>query len=213
MLTGHQIIVKRNIFYRKFHRVNVVIFFILLFGIGVNLYVYRVFSKDKLSPAYFLTDKSGVYINDIPLDQTIYSDEDVAQWTQNSLEKVFSINYVNYRHQLVSASELFTPTGFRQYIGTLSASNNIEAVLANKYTVVSSFLESMTVQRRVLRGQGDEQRVLWVLQGKVRHYYLNALNLEEPFSQDLELFVIVARESFRTYENGVGIAVIIGEGS
>lgn len=213
MLTGHEVIIKRNIYYRSFYRINILIFFSLLIGLSVNAYIYTIFAKEKASPAYFFTDKSGRLIRDVPLTNPVYADKDVELWTQESLEKIFNINYVNFISDLKGSASLFSPQGFRQYIKTLSQSKNLEAIRANRYTVITTFLEPMKVKRKLVGNNGSEdgkKRQMWLLEGKVRMLYVNSNNLTKPLSQDVIVSVVVARESFYLYEKGISIGIIIG---
>ena len=214
MLTGHEVIIKRNLYYRGFYRVNILIMFALLIGLAVNLKIYSVFSQEKSSPEYFLTDKTGSIIKDVPLSEPIYPNDQVAQWTEESLEQIMNINYVNFIRDLKKSSVLFTPLGHRQYLSTLSRSKNIAAIRENKYTVVTDFIEPMRVVKMIQnRSSSDsESKVLWLLEGKARLYYLNSENISSssPMFQDLDLSVVVTRQSFHLYENGIAIAIIIG---
>ena len=87
-------------------------------------------------------------------------------------------------------------------------SKNIEAVKANKYTVISSFLEPMSVKKKML---SKNKTHMWVLEGKVRLLYVNSENLTKPFYQDVVMNVLVYRESFYLYEKGISIGIIIGD--
>lgn len=211
MLTGHEVIIKRNIFYRKFYRIQFVTSLLLILGIFLNFYIYKIFSSEKQSPVYFRTDQQGLIIKDRPLNQPIYSDQEIIAWTQNSLNKIYSINFKDYQHQLKNAQPLFTPLGFNDYIQKLQDSKNIAAIVANKYTVVTEFSNPLKVTNKTLINFNGENKFHWILEGRARQFYLSSENLERPFYQDLEITVLVGRESFYLYENGVGIAIIIGK--
>lgn len=208
MLTGHEVIIKRNLYYRSFYRVNILIMIALIIGLVINTHIHSVFSQEKARPEYFLTDKTGKIIKDVPVSNPMYPNDQVEQWTQESLEQILNINYVNFARDLKRSSVLFTPLGHRQYLSTLVQSKNIEAIKAKKYTVVSEFVEPMKVARRIQSGG----RALWLLEGKVRLYYLNSENIvsSSPMFQDLNLSVVVTRQSFYLYDNGIAIAIIIG---
>ena len=212
MLTGHEVIIKRNIYFRNFYRANIIILFMLVFGLCLNFYIYLIFSKEKASPEYFLTNASGRIIRDAPLSVPIYPDDDLAQWTQNSLEEIFNINYVSFANTLKKTAQYFTPLGYRQYLGTLKQSKNVLAIQSNKYIVVTSFLEPMRVVKKIQSPGSSKKdtRQLWVLEGKARLHYVNSENIAEPMYQDINLSVVVTRQSFYLYENGIAIAIIIG---
>ena len=121
------------------------------------------------------------------------------------------LNFKDYLHQLKNVQPLFTSLGFNQYVKSLKESKNIEALVAKKYTVVTEFQTPIRVTNKTLIDFNGEKKFHWVLEGRARQFYLSSENLEEPFYQDLELTVLVGRESFYLYENGVGIAIIIGK--
>lgn len=214
MLKSHEVIVKRNIFYRKFYRGNIVLLFLLLVGIGVNIFLYKKFLLDRDTPAYFLADKNSFYIRDYALDLPLYNDEDVESWAKKALEEIYNINYIDYLERIEKSKGLFTPLGYKKYIRSLAASRNLYSLRANQQAIITEFLTPLKVANKVVMSNGTsdgKERYQWLMAAKVRHNYVSSENLENPTIQDLNVSVVVSRESFYDYENGLAISVIIGE--
>ncbi len=125
----------RNNFYRDGYRRVLVI---LLISIIANLILggilgYTLYNRPK--PEYFATTKEGKVLRLYPLSNPVVSTAELLQWAATAATASYTFNFVNYRKELQSASEYFTPSGWKVFQDALKASRNLETVINKKLTV------------------------------------------------------------------------------
>jgi intracellular multiplication protein IcmL len=94
-------------------------------------YLYRL----KPQAIYFPATPEGKLIQDPPVNQPYWSDEEVLTWAEKVAILVYDFDYVNYRQALQNLRTYFTQTGHAEYLKALTFSTNIEAIKANKQIV------------------------------------------------------------------------------
>jgi intracellular multiplication protein IcmL len=125
----------RNAFYASSYRLllslNVCLSCILLALVIWSGYLYRL----KPQAIYFPATPEGKLIQDPPVNQPYWSDEEVLTWAEKVAILVYDFDYVNYRQALQNLRTYFTQTGHAEYLKALTFSTNIEAIKANKQIV------------------------------------------------------------------------------
>jgi intracellular multiplication protein IcmL len=118
----------RNVFYRDSYRWAVLALFILLIvncGLaGILFYQF----KNPPQPQYFAMTPDGKIIKNYGLDDPVFPDDQVLQWTADAIRQTFSQDFMHWSDQLQVASNKFTTPGWREFLKALKSSNNLETL-------------------------------------------------------------------------------------
>ncbi len=118
----------RNVFYRDSYRWAVLALFILLIvncGLaGILFYQF----KNPPQPQYFAITPDGRIINNYGLNDPVFPDDHVLQWTADAIRQTFSQDFMHWSDQLQTASNKFTAPGWREFLKALKSSNNLETL-------------------------------------------------------------------------------------
>jgi intracellular multiplication protein IcmL len=129
---GLELVRLRNNFYRDNYR-RVVFALLLMIFICIGLVVtigYLV--THRPAPQYFATSSDGRITPLYPLNEPMVSTSELLQWAARAATSVFTYSFGNYREQLQTASENFTPEGWKNFEEALQSSRNLELVIAKK---------------------------------------------------------------------------------
>lgn len=192
----------RNEFYRgKFHfvlGVYVLSLIVMAFLIGVVIFLV----KHPTHPLYFVTDKVGRLILDIPRTSPNATTEDVSSWAIEALEAAYSYDFINYRIELQNAQKYFTDYGWRSYMDGLRASNNLVALTERKFVVLAKVVDKPKLLVEGILGGA----YAWKFQMPLLVTYIGPpYDGKNNFSNPLLVTVVVQRQSILTSYKGLGI--------
>ena len=197
----------RNSFYQKKYYFALGIYLLSIVVIIVLSGMLYYLVKKPTQPIYFVADKVGRLLPDMPLQVPNMSADDVAAWVTHAMESTFSYDYINYREQLQSAQVYFTDYGWNKYMDGLKATNNLVALEQRKFIITAQVIGKPKL----------------VVQGLLSHTY--AWKFEVPllvtylpppydgksqFQNPLLLTVIVQRQKILSSNMGLGIVQMIG---
>ena len=205
-MNSHEIVVRRNKFYQDMTHWQFVLMLVLMLGLGFNFYFYKNIKKHIYQPTYFMVDKGGTFLRDEPLENPIYSNEFIENWTLNNILFLLQLNYVSYTKILNLSSKFFNQVGYVRYIKALEQTNLARALTVHQYRATADVIEPLKV---VEEKKSPAGRHMWVLKGKIMLSYTNAKNAANPFVQELNLEVTVLRESLYTYSDGISIFTVV----
>lgn len=196
----------RNMFYRGKFRFVLALYVLSLIVIVilVGMIVYLI--KNPTEPLFFPADKVGRLIRVIPVQEPNMTTQDVAKWAVEAVEAAYTYDFVNYRKQLQDAQKYFTDYGWRNYMKSLSGSNNFKALTQRKFIQIAKVVEppKLVVQGMLGGSLG------WKFQMPVLVTYLMPpFNDKSKFSNPLILSVTVRRMDPLQSYNGLGIVQII----
>jgi len=192
----------RNEFYRKkFHFVLwVYILSLIVVGFLICVVVYLV--RHPTHPLYFVTDKVGRLIQDIPKTKPNMSNDEVSNWVVEAIQSAYSYDVVNYREELQSAQKYFTDYGWHHYMAGLQASNNLVALTQRKLIVVAKVVDKPKLLVEGILGGA----YAWKFQLPLLvTYYSAPYDAKSSFSNPLLVTVVVQRQSILTSYKGLGI--------
>jgi intracellular multiplication protein IcmL len=207
------LIYRRNEFYRnKYHLVLAVCglcLVMIVMLIGMLVYVV----KRPPSPLYFVTDKAGRFIQDIPVQQPNMSTPEVAEWAVEAVEAAYSYDFVNYHYQLQAAQKYFTDYGWREYMKGLDQSNNLVALKERRQIVLAK-----VVSPPKLLGEGpmanQAKNYAWQFEMPVLVTYMTPpyddVSGKSKNENALDITVLIMRESVLTSYKGLGVVQLIG---
>jgi len=183
------------------HRVLIALLIsVILNVILVGSFVYIV--KHPPQPQYFATTINGRITPLIPLDQPNMPPSTLLQWANSAAIAAYTYNFVNYRQELQSASEFFTPDGWRQFIGALEGSNNLNAVIEKKL-VVSAVATGAPV---ILDQKSINGTYTWIVQMPMLITYQSA---SATARQTVMVKMTIERISTLNSARGVGISSFV----
>ncbi len=206
-MNSHEIVIHRNLFYRNLTACQFGLMWLLILGVAINIYFIQIMLWDQSRPTYFMTDRFGVSLAKYPLNESVYTHDQIAQWTASKLNILFSINFATHRQILNEAAIYFNPQGYTRYIDAITKSRILDALDAHKYVSVIEIDTPLFVEKTLFIDGG--QTFSWVLKGKYKISYFNDKNIKNPFTQELDMTILVRRESFSLYEDGISIMTII----
>ena len=197
-----EIVKHRNDFQRDGHRrvLLALLISIILNGLLGSAFVYLV--THPPAPQYFATTINGRITPLIPLDQPNMPPSTLLQWANSAAIAAYTYNFVNYRQELQSASEFFTPDGWNEFISALNSSNNLKAVI-DKKLVVSAVATGapVIVDQGVLNGT-----YTWSIQMPMLVTYQSA---SQTARQNIVVKIVVQRISTLNSARGIGISSFV----
>lgn len=137
-MTATELVRLRNNFYRdNYRRLVMMAFFLVVLIAILGGTAFWLFTH-RPAPHYFATNIQGGLIEIQPLNQPVLSTEELTGWAARAAEAAFTLNYVQYRAQMESATETyFTNTGGEQYQNALKNSNDLSYIQAGKYIITA----------------------------------------------------------------------------
>lgn len=194
----------RNSFYKdsyKFMLLALLIstgFTILL--VIANLYV----RYDTPAPVYFATNQDGSLKTWVPLNIPYLSDSDVIAFVTNTVKATFASDFLNYRNTLQNVRTHYTPEGYQSFIDALTQSNNLNAVLSQKFSVsVNVVGDPVILQQGVLPATNT---YAWRIQIPLDLHYVSS---EQEKLQPVNATITVTRVSSLLNEQSIAIASLI----
>jgi len=193
----------RDDFYRdSFGKVIFIIFgiilVILLFG-AMILYLYL----SKPNPVTFTVDNEWRVQKPVQLDQPYLIAPDLLQWVSDAVSKAFVYDFDHYNDQLKSASQYFTPDGWKIFLNQLNIYANYTTVQKNKM-----FINSVPTGAPTILQQGlfSGRRYAWWIQVPLD---INYSGYNQSSTVSLVLQLLVVRVSTLNNLMGVGIDNVI----
>lgn len=182
---GLSLVFSRNEFYRKaHHRVLTTLLVSLVFNAAMAVIVSWLWAE-KIPPVYFPTDPSGGLLKELPLNQPVFSDDEVKNFAIKASKAITSLDYLNYRGDLQGARKYFTDRGFDNYIRALDDSRNLETVLDQRLVSRGELAGKVNIRNAKAGG-----RHVWYIDVPMNIRYQNQ-NLK--IVQPVTLHILVGR--------------------
>lgn len=194
----------RNSFYRDSYK-RVLLGVVLVVVVNLLLLsaiVYKVVSP--VSPNYFPTTSDGRVIHKEPLNIAVHTNSYVEQWAADSLMKSFELDFVHWRAQLSDARKNFTTQGWKWFIDSLQASNNLNTLRGSD--MVSSI--RVTSAPKVVRSMVIGGTYMWMVKMSVMLTYKN---MRRTINAPNAVTVVVVRKTAKDYPDRIAINNIIME--
>ncbi len=177
-----------------------------LFGSVIVIFMLSIFLLYIIThparPKYFATSINGRIIPISALTAPNQSDSAVLQWATQAAIAVFTYNFVNYRDELLSASQYFTADGWRQFLQSLSDSENINTIKTKKLIVSAVATRAPIILQKGLLNESFS----WRIQMPILVTYQSA---SEFMQQNIVVTLLVTRISTLESPKGIGISQFI----
>lgn len=196
-------LINRNQYYKDgLHQM----FTILLVSVLLNftgLYILYYIYTHPPAPVYFPTSINGRISPLVPLDQPNKTEAEIKEWANTAIIASYTYNYVSYRTDLQAASEFFTPDGWTTFLNALKSSNNLQAIVANKFVVTGQAVQAPVILQKGVFASG---RYSWRVQMPVVVTYQSST----LYSQSNYLVtMLIERVSTLNSVSGIGIVSIV----
>lgn len=133
------------------------------------------------------------------LTQSNISEAALVVWANEAAVATFTYDFVNFETQLQTASNYFTPNGWKEFYKALEQSENLKALQAKKLLVTAvPFRTPIILQAGLLNG-----RYSWRVQIPLQVTFQNS---SEYAQQNLAVTMLIARAS--PYEGVRGLVVL-----
>lgn len=198
----------RNDFYKTKYYLVLIVYCLSLMVIAFLVGVLAFLVKNPTKPLYFATDSVGRLIKDWPVSQPNMTADQVSEWAIEAVEAANSYDYFSYRGELQEAQKYFTNYGWREYMSTLTASNNLLALTQRKMVVVAKVVDKpkLIVEGRI------GSAYAWKFQMPVLVSYKLPPFDDKPqshFENALLVTVVVQRQPILQSYKGLGILQLI----
>ena len=192
----------RNEFYRdSYRRVMMALMLSLLINFGLGSLLFFMITNPP-KPKYFATSINGRITPLSALDKPNQSDSAVLQWANQAAVASYTYNFVNYRSELQAASVFFTPKGWRQFLESIKASRNLEAVKDKKLVVSAVATQAPVILAKdVING-----RYSWRVQMPMTVTFQSA---SERTQENYIVTMLITRISTLNSPRGIGISQFV----
>jgi len=198
----------RNDFYRTKYLLALVVYGLGLVVVAFLISVIVFLVKNPTRPLYFPTDDVGRLIQEIPLSQPGMTTDQASAWAIEAVEASHSYDYFSYRGELQDAQKYFTNYGWRNYMQSLTASNNLLALTQRKMIVIAKVVDKpKLVVEGLLSGA-----YAWKFQMPVLVSYKLPPFDDAPqshFENALTVTVLVQRQKVLQSYKGLGILQMV----
>lgn len=197
-----EVVSLRRNFQRDGHRL---VLFALLVSVVLNAALVGAFGyivTHPPAPQYFATTINGRITPLIPLDQPNMPPSTLLQWANAAATAAYTYNFVNYRQELQSASEFFTPDGWREFLNALTSSTNLNAVIDKKLVV-----NAVATGAPVILDQGViNGTYTWTIQMPMLVVYQS---VSQVARQNVMVKMVIQRISTLNSARGIGISSFV----
>jgi intracellular multiplication protein IcmL len=205
-----QLVLLRNAFYKKkFHfMLGIAALTLVVIIFLCSLFMYLLSNSNR--PLYFVANDDGILIQESSLDLP-FPIEEVNAWTIAAIEAANSFDYVNYRTQLQDAQKYFSDTAWMEYMKGLTASLNLNAVIARREVWISKVIEPPVVTKTaVINGAYVWRMELIVKETRLKPpLYLNTPSSSS--SATYKITVVVQRKPLLQSYKGLAVLTMIKE--
>lgn len=193
-------IMLRNAFYKDNFRRLFLIFVVSIILNVVLLFSILEGSFHKSRAIYFVATNSGKLVYSEPLSKPVLKNPAVLAWVNQTMPALFSVDFLNYRRQLLHARQYFTNYGWSQFLKAIMPI--VKVIKSEKYTVKASPSDVPYVMT-----QGVVNGIYtWQIEVPLKLIYAVGRNEQE---KDVTWTIIVQRANNNKAKQELGIAQIV----
>jgi intracellular multiplication protein IcmL len=198
------LVLLRNAFYRDGYQraVLAVVMALIVNLLLAGCIVYKLVKP--VAPSYFPATADGRIIAKEPISLPLHTNSYIEQWAADSLMLAFRLDFIHWRSQLAEAKKNFTPQGWKWFVDSLEASNNLNTLRGSD--MVSSI--RVTSSPKVVRSMVIDGTYMWMVKMNVMLTYKN---LNRTINAPNAVTMVIVRQSAKDYPDRVAINNIIME--
>lgn len=198
------LVLLRNVFYKDSYRrvlTSVVLISIINVLLAIAI-IYRIVVP--ASPDYFPATADGRIIQKVPVSLPVYSTSYVEQWAADALIKAFRLDFIHWRSQLTESRKDFTSQGWKWFVDSLQATNNLNTLRDSK--MVSSI--RVTSPPKVIRHLVVDGTYMWMVKMQVMISYQN---INQTINAPNSVTMIIVRRPAKDYPDRIAVNNIFME--
>jgi intracellular multiplication protein IcmL len=158
---------------------------------------------------FVMTDPAGKILDLVPLTKANKTDEEVADWTTDSVTRIFTFDFANYRRQFQVAQNLLSSAGWDGFYAMLMQSGNFKSVVANRYVTTASpsgSAKAKVISSGILRDANGHERFGWTVELPIVILFQNQ---KQQTSLNITVRATVVRMPEYINEQGLGIRMML----
>jgi intracellular multiplication protein IcmL len=164
---------------------------------------------------YILTDTTGVVIPQVALPEPNHDEKYVVDWAVDSITRLYTFDYANYRLQFQDAKKNMTVGGWDTFEKAMDASGNFTAVVSSQFVTTAAPTGPGKIVKTGAITLGGETRYAWKVQFPMVISYRSSRIGEsgKPLlsEQNLTMSVTVIRVPEYINPTGLGVRAITAE--
>ncbi|BBO86767.1 hypothetical protein DSCO28_73330 (plasmid) [Desulfosarcina ovata subsp. sediminis] len=185
--------------YKRTLMICLVISILLLGSLIAN--TMQIFFKPE--PKYFATTNDFRLAELTPLDQPVVSQIGLLNWTTETITRTFTLDFSNWRRQLMEVRSRYSNTAFKQLVKSLEDSGNL-AMIKNQRLVTSCTITEAPVilAKGIVKG-----KMTWKIEFPMLVSYESSKGVEN--TQKLLVNTIVQRADTTKKAEGIHIIQLL----
>ena len=171
----------------------------LIISVGIN----GVLLSFRPGPVYFMTSPDGRLVQLTPLDRPVMSQAAMLNWVSGTVAQTLSVDFLNYRSQLMAVQDNYTDAAYNQLISSLIKSGNLGMIKSQRLSVSAT-----VAQAPVVIAHGDIGKTeAWKIQFPVTVSYESSGGVGN--TQSLLATALVERVPQTQFPRGLAIAQLV----
>lgn len=162
----------------------------------------------KPETRYIPTDADGRILPLVMLDKPVTSDANVSQWAADTIQRSFTMDYVNYRKQLSAVEGEYTTKGWKDFETMLTQASFLDTITSNSYVTTASVTGAPQILSSGIVQNGSGWIYAWKIQIPMHIVFRNASG---PIEKSYQVDILVIRQPETHEKNGLGIAQVIAQ--
>ncbi|MHB8408955.1 MAG: DotI/IcmL family type IV secretion protein [Acidiferrobacterales bacterium] len=176
---------------------------ILAAALAVSLLVNGGLLLDRPTPVYFMSSPNGRLVPLTPLNHPVMTRTALLDWAGRVVAQTLSIDFANYRQELLAVRGNYTEAAYNQVIDALMKSGNLKMILANRLSVSASVTQAPILAAHGFIGKVDA----WKVQFPVTVSYESSSGVGN--TQNLLATVLIERVPQTRHPRGIAIAQLV----
>ncbi len=171
----------------------------LIISVGIN----GALLSFRPGPVYFMTTPDGRLVQLTPLDRPVMSQAAMLNWVSGTVAQTLSVDFLNYRSQLMAVQDNYTDAAYNQLISSLIKSGNLGMIKSQRLSVSAT-----VAQAPVVIAHGDIGKTeAWKIQFPVTVSYESSGGVGN--TQSLLATALVERVPQTQFPRGLAIAQLV----
>ena len=193
-----EVVALRNQFYRDNYRRTLMLLLVLVLSnvclVGVIYYLV----SNKPAPVYFALNQDGSLTKIYALTEPIVSRSELLSWATSAVTEAYTFDFLNWRKQFQTISELFTTNGWNNFSAELQRTKTLDLILKEKLSATAVATGAPVITNQGILGG----RYNWAISMPILVTY-ESKNLKIP----LPLMITLTVRRVSTLDTPRGIAI------
>jgi len=118
---------------------------IALVALIISIAINGVLLAFRPGPVYFMSSPDGRLVPLTPLDKPVMSQAAMLDWVSSTVVQTLSVDFLNYRRQLMAVQDNYTDPAYNQLISSLIQSGNLGMIKSQRLSVSATVSQAPVV--------------------------------------------------------------------